>query len=687
MSKKGYFSIFIFFVIISLVFTYPLLLNLKTKLIGNGFDNYQYVLYQYLAFKNITQFKFPFAFNNVIRYPLGFNFSYGSDSVFIILIGALLNFLTNFVTAYNLSLVFGYVLNGFCSYFLFLLLSKSKLIGLIGSIIYGYSFYSLARGAGHPNLMITGGFPLFLFSILNLKQRQKLIDFALIFFSILLIFFSSSQYILFFLIFLLINLLFLFLFDNENVLKNYFAILKTQKTRIAVLFSIFFAIFIVFFHSHIAAILTGNFLKANREILATQNKIYLKEFILPNPFLKILLADFLNSKTISSIENVVFIGFLEPLLFLAFLITFPNSRKKYLILSNFLFFFILSLGFNNPDLNISLPYRFIYRFFPFEYIPESGRFYVIFYLFLTTGVVCLLKSIEKRKTLLFLILALVILERIPSNYYLSHPYNDKFAKVVQNQPGKAVFDIPINFDEPIYDVLPIVYKKKVLSGNFHWSADSLQSRSFVLNNQELLRFLCRSDDPFFTQKQFMNPVIMQNEEKLNQSLLTLLAKNDIKLIVLHRDIPFKLYDYYNCRNVWLRVHTLLPETLYVNPINTSKTIGQEWPISQVNLQLFFPYDGSFIIDKIDLYTTEPTQLESILNNNPIILSENRSFEVKKGSFLMIKSTNIFEKGYIRIWYRYLVNENIILRKEFTNQAFPLEKIYQDKDKEIWKINL
>lgn len=683
---KDHLFILLVLFFLSIIFTFPLILHLNEKLAGDGYDNYQYLLYQSIASKNIHEIKFPFIQDKTIRFPVGFDFSRGYDSVIFVLLGALLNFFVNHISAYNISLLLSFVLNGFCSYILFYQISKSRLVALIGAIMYGFSFYSLASGAGHIPKGTTAGFPLLIYSLLRLKSRQKLINFLIFVGSLLLIIFSFLQYLLILSLFLLVNLIFLIFFWKELLIYSFEIIRKNIRSLIVsnIVFIFFFSLFLLPF---VWAVINGSFEDGNRIQAAINNIISLKEYIVPNIFSKTLSAKLLSAQAVPSIENVVFLGWIEIVLIGLYLFLFPSSKYKKLVVFNFLFFLILSLGIKNPDLGVSLPYSFLYHYFPFKYIPETGRFIVIFGLFATIGSVAILNTFKNKRLVLLIILLLVVAERMPVNYYLSPIHNDRFAQVVRSLPGSSVLDLPISFSEPVYDILPINYKKNIVSGYFTWSADTHLSRSFVLDHKELNRFLCSRTDPFFKNRQYRDMDIISEEERLNESLLRLLLEENIRIIVLHRDNPFKLYDFENCRNVWMRVNTLLEESVTVSPANQGM-ISQKWPISRVNLELFFPLSGEFQIKKAELYTTDPISLYTRLNGLPLEVTKvfgSRALPITAGTTLLIKSDKIFEKGYLKLYYSYLPNNSSEKPLNLNKKKPFLEKVYQSDQKEVYII--
>jgi hypothetical protein len=164
--------VILFSALITILFTWPGILSLSSRYIGDGYDNYEYASYQSLAAQRITSGQFPFGFTNFWRYPVGFDFGRGFDSYLTVSTGAFLKLFLGMPLSYNLTIYVLLILNGLFSYIFFRYLTGSKSLGLIGAIIYGFSFYALARGSSHPNLMFEGGIPLLFLAVIRLMKKE-----------------------------------------------------------------------------------------------------------------------------------------------------------------------------------------------------------------------------------------------------------------------------------------------------------------------------------------------------------------------------------------------------------------------------------------------------------------------------------------------------------------------------------
>lgn len=709
---KNHIIVIIAFFVTSLILTFPLILNINNKLAGDGGDNYQYVAYQQIVAKKIRQFVYPFSFDKTLRYPVGFDFSRGQDTFLPVLTGGLLNLVMNYILSYNITLLIFFAINGICSYLLFNYVSKSKLIGIIGGVMYGFSFYTLARGAGQIGHATTAGFPLFLYSILKLKNNHKLSDFLLVVFSVLFIVFAFLQYLLIFTILILVNIpIILVLFKQE--LKEYISILCLHLNKTLVSLAIFCIIFFAFLHPFIFAITKGAFVNNDRKSMILNLKTYNKDYIAPNPYSRTLAKTLLNSNTPMNLENLAFMGWVEIALVTAFLFFYPKSKIKYFISANFFIFFLLSLGtVKNYDLNIPLPQAFLYKFFLFYYIPEVTRYIIVYSLFAILGITLLLTLIKRKTIVLILLLLLTLTERLTGNYYLASSFKEKkYISIVKKTSGKAVLDIPlsIDFHNTVYDIFPALYNKNIVSGYFIWSADTIETRLFV-NQEELKRLICDLPQYEFTEAQLHTNLYNLNDlsefiiqqEKLNRSLIEKLKAQQINTIVVHKNDPEDHAKFYfpECANVRIKTSILLPQLFMPDPTEKVKTISLFFPaIPSIGDTILFEDDGIFYLDGIHAYPNDWLPLHIFLDGQEILMEQKwidrgaknatldpfLKIEVTRGSKISFSFDKKQNKDYsfIKLWYRY---ETKTINN--TNQYlpdYPITKIYEDDDAAVFSI--
>ena len=694
---KKYLFISLFLILLILVFTFPAILHMSNLLIGDGGDNYENFSFQFLAFEKIKLLEWPFAHIDTLRYPVGFNFATGYESTLTVLVGAFFSLFLSNVLAYNLTILLFYSLNGLLSFILFKHVSKSDLIGVIGAVIYGFSFFVIARSAGHINLFFLGGFILFIYSVLRLKESFSTKNIVLILTAGTLIILGSFLYtILLGVSFFLCLVLLMAFFSNET--KKFAINIYRQKYKILLLAIPFIIIAGIFSFPHIQALITGDY---NRPLRNDFNSLFyasssLKDFIIPNSYLPLGITEITKNLNDSakSIDKSVFLGWVEIVLFLLFAHFYKNRRLKYFILSSFSVFFVLSLGYIVPETKMHLPYYFLHNIFLFSFIDEP-RFYPVMYLFMSMGIILFLKQIYKpnlRTFALFgLILTLIILERLPFNYWLTPTFaNYPYVEKVKEQKTTAVFDIPVSYTNSPYHLLPYMYGKKIVSGTFQWFADTDKAKSFIVENG-LTRFLCGA-----------SPSINQNTPSENQKLIELLRKNDIKTIVVHKnDLAGSTKFYFpECANMRMQTDLFLPQILEPNPSDQTQIISLFFPaVPQAGDTITFPENGTFTIEGVQAYPNDWLPVHMFLDGNEIHLDQKWKeignkistsspyliLGVKKGSKLRVqfdKNQNT-DYSFVKFWYLYVTATGKNNPQfDSTNQ---IVEIYEDDDAAVFEI--
>lgn len=684
----------ILFILFTILFTLPSIVHLNTTLIGDGGDNYLNILYQDIVGKNFSHFTFPFSYDKTLRYPIGFDFSRGFDMPFFALIGGALRLFLNYVVAYNLTVYISFILNGISSYILFKHLSKSKIIGVIGAVIFGFSFYSLSRGAGHIGHATTAGFPLLIYSLIKLVETKsaKYIYYCAL--SGLLVCFSFLQFPLFLSILLLVNILPLLIFFMPD-LRTFVSILLVHKKHFVAALLCFLFVFLLFFLPFISAMAKGTFVKGSREALGKENAIFLSELVLPNPYSRTVASTFVSSPTKPSIENVVFVGWIEIVLTILYVLFGKKTKYKMLILYNILLFLIFSLGLKNPDLNLPLPYSILFPHFPFNFVPETGRYVIFTSLFATMGIATFLKHFKHRFALLMIILCLVVVERLTLNYYQSSNLNKPYTQVVKSLSSQAVLDIPISSYTSTYNTLAILYGKSIVSGYMHWSVDTKESRSFM-SQPGLNRFICdkKASVPISTNI----PSFLQTQQKENIKLIRTLKENNISVLVIHKnDLEDHAKFYFpECANARIQTSLLLPQLFHPNVTDNAQVMSLFFPaLPGIGDTVSFQSDGNFSVEGFHVYPGDWLPLHTFLNGIEIQLPQEWmdkgdknmtqdvkiSMTVKQGSKLTFKfdKNNNSDYSFIKMWYKF---ESTGTSSATLN---PIQKIYEDEDAAVFKL--
>ena len=534
--------VFLFYFLCAIIFTYPAIFHLKDMVIGDGGDGYEFLTYQYIVADNLKKGKLPLAYTNILRYPIGF-YPGVADGRLFVLTGGLLNLFLKGVLAYNLLILLFFTINGFVSFLFFNKLIHSYRLGILGGLIYGFSYYTLSKGIGHPNLLPIFGFPLLGFFLIKTLERPKdLINYLYLMISVFIISLSSLQYFFICCSALLVFSLIGFFIYRKKCFAILYMFYKNKKIIILLLTS-FLIIFFIFFKQYINAYLTGNFIYPTIDSFTTCK--LLVSYFLPNNFIPTFLGTAFKNiipASINNIESTLFLGFLEILLFIFFIIKPSKTLFEKFILLLTITFFIISLGIGIYKKGIILPYFFLSFIFPFKAVMETERFFVIFYLFLTSTILLLLKNSSRKMNFFTLIILLIIMERFTLNYPLSASLKAKYQDIVTKLPGEAVLDIPILlygnniWQKTVYNSLPFYYQKKITGGLLHQYAD-ISLRKQFLDYSGAMNFFCQQD---FSQ----NQDLLEKREIIN-NMLIVLKDNKVNIIVVHKEHLYKE----ECRNV------------------------------------------------------------------------------------------------------------------------------------------
>lgn len=684
LHKKSSIFVFILFIGLAILFTFPSILHLNSKIVGDGGDNYLYFGYQNIFTSQVKSGQIPFSVSSLLRFPFGFPFYRAYDTFVGVVFGGVLALFINPIVAYNFSVLLLLSMNAFFSYLLFKHISKKELLGIIGGIIYGFSFYSLGRSNGHIGLMFTAGFPLLFYSLLRIYDSISKKNIIYLSGSILLIAVASFQYLLFLFVSLLIGCPLLLLFMPSECKKLFFNLIKTLKEAwfLVIPFIIFF---FVVTGPIILSYLTGSFVHTDRSSAFKEYSPSLSEYMLPNKYLGILtntLTDKVNTNP-ASIERISYIGIIEVVLFGAYLILYKkNDLIKKMILFIFIITFFLSLGFYNSDFNIFLPYWYLFEHFPFSSIPETARFNVLYLIPLTTGIVLLMSSIKNR-FIVFIILIILVFERMSFNTRLSPlPFDKEYIRKVKSIGNVGVLDIPISYENTYLNTLPSYYRRPIVGGTFHWSADDISTRKF-------------------TQNTIAKNLICSNEIKYSSDsgeFISYLKNNNIDTIVVHKnDLEDHAKFYFpECANARIQTSLLLPQLFTPNVTKDTQIMSLFFPtIPGVGDTVSFPSDGNFSIEGFHIYPNDLLPLHTYLNGKEISIPQNwidrnggnmtqdvnLKMKVKQGSKLTFKfdKKNNADYSFIKMWYRF--------ESTGTSSAAldPIKKIYEDEDAAVFKL--
>lgn len=210
--------VFIYYIIATIFFTYPLAFQLKDSVIGGYGDNIYFVWLIHWYEKVIFHGGESLFFNPWMNFPEGWNLSTTDTTLASALPGVPFSSLLGPIAGYNIAMLTTFVLSGFFMYLWVHNLTKSVSAALVAGTMFAFLPYRTAHFmAGHLNLSGTHWLPLFFLGFHNLLKNELKINWKAILltvFSITAIGFTSMYYLYMTIIFALIFAICFLLFSK-----------------------------------------------------------------------------------------------------------------------------------------------------------------------------------------------------------------------------------------------------------------------------------------------------------------------------------------------------------------------------------------------------------------------------------------------------------------------------------------
>ena len=496
----------------------PALPRLTTSIIGDGGDNYAFLGFQHLATHLLSSGGWFSGWTDYWRYPAGIDVQGATDCMLFMAIGLVLYGVTSDpVLVYNLSVLILVFLNLACCYVAFRTWFERNL-ALLGAIIYGLSFFSLARIGGHINLVSTAGFPLFVSALYRIyRHGGRPRDFFLLSASMTYLTMASLQYTLLVVAALPFAAGLMLLFERQAAVEL-LSVLWRRKWALVAALLVSLVVVAPFEGRKILQFVSGKTIMPTDQLV----KIPAINYFLANAYTPTI-ASALPNGSRAWIEYCVFVGFAEMAVLAAALWRMPKTGGFRLLAGTAAVFFVLSLG--------AWPYPILFRVLPYRGIIEPGRLYVVLYLAVTLLVLLYMRRANSR-TLYWAVLACVCLERVPMHAYLSPTLREPLLiAAVQSRPTRAVLDLPA-YDSwwwgQNYDLYSVYYNRPIVGGYFHWSGDRPESRALV---DRLREFRC-----YFDPREALTEFDPAKGARRRDEIIETLVEHDIRVVVIHKDL-------------------------------------------------------------------------------------------------------------------------------------------------------
>jgi hypothetical protein len=674
----------VFSLLLAIIFSRILFIQPTNQIVGDGGDNYEVYGYMYVAHDNLAHGKYPFAHSILMRYPGGFDYSYGYDGAFSILTGALLNFVITLPLAYNLTIVAILWFNLFLSFYFFRKIAhlvkidshSQDLQYLIAGLIFSWSPFVFARLNGHLNLAFVGGFPVLLYFLIKFfwliwhEQKISFVNLLGIGVGILAVSMGSLQYLILTVECGIVFLLFTLIILGKSVIiwLGRFIRSLTPRSILSIITSLCFttAGFLFLYYGYLWAMLTHNF---STEGIDYAESVYFPKLIdlfVPNSYLGSWWAYISSSP--AQIEKVSAFGLISLALFIIFILRNKNKKLLAVIISLFGFFVIAGLSL------IHLPF-----------IPEPGRVAVI--VLLVMSVLWIVYEAGINKKILICILVLLIVEHVFYLIQVSPLMPWKAAQIVSETPGAAVLNVPLS-GIGFTGALPSLWQKSILDGSFHHTANNMSSKS-MLQDSVIANFICdKNHDNNFSQSDIAK-------------LYAKLKQLNISTVVLFKQGVGQEWWYPECANVrewwnFLNPVKAIPSTDNTNPTLQRFEFGQN---SAISAPMVFDYSGSFEVDSISLwppqvddFTIQTSDGSKIIpnwhmakNNKDLEAEYSPSFSIPvatNSAIRLFSNKTVGSNTYVGLSYRYIPAQmdNFLIPKKPS-----LKLIWEDDSMEAYVV--
>jgi len=442
---------FLFYLILTLIFTYPVIFHLNTKIIGatDGF----FFLWDIWWFKYaiFTLHTNPLV-NNTIYYPLH-NVPMVWSTPINELTAIPLQFLFGDLITYNLLILLHFILAGLFAFIFLQKIIKSDLPAFIGGVVYTFSTYHfITVGIGTLGLATIEFIPLYLYYFIDFINSPCLKNFALMTVFAILVALSDPYIAIYFLfIFAVVFIIYTLIFNRGLLFKRKaFLGLFLSSTVTVIIASAFYMPMV-----HTVSALKSAKIMSNDAIIYSEDVL---GYFLPSK-INFLWHRFFYNKKLNITADHYFIGYITMIIVIAGII---KSKLEYkgLYLLFLTVAFALSLGpylqFNGPvTFNIHsqphlipMPYYLIWKAPILRFLRYPGRIALDVTLMLAIFVSAFLSTVMKKDALTIIVtiaLSIVIpLETEPFFPFLTTDATiPSIYKIIKDEKAiKAIYELP-----------------------------------------------------------------------------------------------------------------------------------------------------------------------------------------------------------------------------------------------------
>lgn len=173
--KKREISIFCLFVLLTLVFTYPLISNLNDSIFSDkdwSFDSLAslYIIWQ-LKYNWINNL--PLEFNDLVAFPFGVDNSQGVSQCFFSYPLLFLALWKNEIFAHNIYILSSFVLTAIFTYYLVFYLTKNRYSAFISGVIFSFCPNHFLQSFSHLSMAAIQWIPLYILALFKFSEHRS----------------------------------------------------------------------------------------------------------------------------------------------------------------------------------------------------------------------------------------------------------------------------------------------------------------------------------------------------------------------------------------------------------------------------------------------------------------------------------------------------------------------------------
>ena len=219
---KEHLIVIIGYILLTIVLTYPIVLNISTKVTAKGGDVWVYLWNIWWLKKSLFELGISPYYTYYMFYPTGISLAYTTMSLYNSFLAIILRYFFDLITTYNILILSTFVLSGYFMYLLTKYFIGNKIASFVSGIIFAFSPYHTITSFDYLNLATIQWIPLyilFLFKTMNENNKKNPIMAA---FFLFLISLSEFQYMGFAFIFTVFFLLYHLWMEKEKILNKNF---------------------------------------------------------------------------------------------------------------------------------------------------------------------------------------------------------------------------------------------------------------------------------------------------------------------------------------------------------------------------------------------------------------------------------------------------------------------------------